>query len=106
MIWQAPSYSHFHLGLDYLRLDCQEDDRLTIRDGLSIFSPMVALLNSESASPPEVGLLTTSSSQLLIEFNVTRKSYKTLPKCVAGFVATITSGQFEHFINKQEKWHA
>lgn len=89
---QAPTYSHFHLGLDFLRLDCQEDDRLTIRDGISTFSPMIAFLNSETATPSADSIMTTSSSQLLIEFNVTRKSHKSIAKCVAGFVASITSG--------------
>lgn len=92
LIFQAPSYSHFHLNLDYLRLDCSADDRLTIRDGISVYSPLIALLNNETISSPLIGILTTSSPQLLIEFNITRKPSISHSKCVAGFVTSITSG--------------
>lgn len=88
---KAPSFSHFHLVLDYVRLDCHEDDRLAIRDGISIYSQLIALVDEAA---PVGGLLSTSSSQLLIEFNVSSQPsfFATSSKCVAGFVASITSG--------------
>lgn len=74
-------------------MDCQAGDHLAIRDGISVFSPLIALLNNETLSLPMVGILTTSSPQLLIEFNVTRKHFMSLSKCVAAFVISITTGQ-------------
>ncbi|KAI9557406.1 hypothetical protein GHT06_017234 [Daphnia sinensis] len=102
-LFTAPSYSHFHLNLDYLRMDCQPGDQLAIRDGISVFSPLIALLNNETLNLPMVGILTTSSPQLLIEFNVTRKDFMSLSKCVAAFVISITTVPMEEAVRAESR---
>lgn len=83
-------YDEIQVVFDYLRLECRSENRLIIRDGGSNYSPLISVIDGESTPSLITNTLIATSSQLLLEFNVTRSKEKG-EDCVAGFVATISS---------------
>lgn len=82
---QVPKTSRIRAEFDYLRLDCHDDDILTVRDGGYHQSPLIAQFQENDLSSSNV--LETRSSSVLLDLKLTQT------RCVAGFVATISYGK-------------
>lgn len=80
------------MEFDYLRLDCQSDNWLFIRDGGSVFSPLIQIFNGQESSL-KLSTMVTTSSKLFLEMKTSYFQDAGLLQCITGFIASFSVGK-------------